>query len=615
MISRSTSTVTRLLNSSSDLVTGIMASIESENTSQGDFYQERAKEFVELHDQVETSVNLLDSLESFLSTFQKDLDAVAGQISELQDRSKDIEGRLKSRRRIERPLSSLLSDITISPSLAAIILDTNVGEPWIEAIDQFEQRLITSRSRTRVKAARDLGEVAEGLRIVAATKLRGFFLALFQPIRSSVTTNMQVIQTSVLLKYSTLFAFLQRQAPAVANELQRAYVGAARLYYETGFRRYARSLGSIKTRTPEKFEPIVNMGEREAELNLQRLQHAKMDGPGVTLAFMADNKAHKEPIEALFRSLLLVFMDNATAEYTFITAFFATSQSSDTVESSLSLLTPNAVVPTPTMMATPDTVTFEQNRSPVASEYEGSSRHVSGAMPGIGSVLASTKEDQALVDSIWRQVMDPVTEYCQTFLKTVLEPMPAAVPLLTMIRLTEDIVTEVQKRRCPPAENFIFGIRIQMWPVFQKVMHEHIESLKKLAEGTSGGYFSRSSPVTDASVAKAARHYVNFFNSFVCLTEHEEETMIFSNLQRLREELAKLISRHTEKITDVVAKATAQSALYEIILQDLSKGTQHSAHLKLQKEIAHWAYLDEEAKRKIVSAGQSRPRHSDTPHT
>lgn len=80
----------------------------------------------------------------------------------------------------------------------------------------------------------------------AATKLRGFFLALFQPIRSSVTTNMQVIQTSVLLKYRPLFAFLQRQAPAVAHEVQRSYVGAARTYYETGFRRYARSLGRIK---------------------------------------------------------------------------------------------------------------------------------------------------------------------------------------------------------------------------------------------------------------------------------------------------------------------------------------------------------------------------------
>lgn len=79
-----------------------------------------------------------------------------------------------------------------------------------------------------------------------ATKLRAFFLALFQSIRRSVTTNMQVIQTSVLLKYSPLFAFLQRQAPSVAHEVQRSYVGAARVYYETGFRRYARSLGWIK---------------------------------------------------------------------------------------------------------------------------------------------------------------------------------------------------------------------------------------------------------------------------------------------------------------------------------------------------------------------------------
>jgi len=67
---------------------------------------------------------------------------------------------------------------------------------------------------------------------------------------------MQVIQTSILLKYSPLFGFLQRQAPAVATELQRAYVGAARLYYETGFRRYARTLGVIKVRLALTMEAI-----------------------------------------------------------------------------------------------------------------------------------------------------------------------------------------------------------------------------------------------------------------------------------------------------------------------------------------------------------------------
>lgn len=60
----------------------------------------------------------------------------------------------------------MLSDVTISPALAALILDTDVEEPWITAIGDFEQRLDTLHARSRVKAARDLGEVAEGLRIV-----------------------------------------------------------------------------------------------------------------------------------------------------------------------------------------------------------------------------------------------------------------------------------------------------------------------------------------------------------------------------------------------------------------------------------------------------------------
>jgi len=57
---------------------------------------------------------------------------------------------------------------------------------------------------------------------------------------------MQVIQTSVLLKYRPLYTFLQRRALSVALEFQKSYVAAARVYYETGFRRYTRSLSWIK---------------------------------------------------------------------------------------------------------------------------------------------------------------------------------------------------------------------------------------------------------------------------------------------------------------------------------------------------------------------------------
>jgi hypothetical protein len=571
---------------------GIMArgtKSASEVGQQGLFDHSQAKDFVDLHEQVETSVNLLDSLESFLSTFQKDLSSVSGQISELQERSKDIDNRLKSRRRIEKPLSSLLSDLAIPPSLAITILDTEVGEPWIAAITDFERRLDLLKVRSRVKAARDLGDIAEGLRIVAATKLRTFFLALLQPMRTSITTNMQVMQTSIFVKYRALYAFLQRQAPNVAGEVQKTYTGTARTYYETGFRRYVRSLGWIRARTPEKPESIISgHGDNGGPyLDQDRLAYAKIDGPSVILAYMADDKTHEEPVEAILRSLFLVLMDNATAEYAFIAAFFR----SESFSPPLAMETNSALFsPTATLLS-PD-VGFDDRRSNAGSEI---------ARPGLMDKIERTP-----LDAIWKQILDPVLEYCKTFVTAILEPMPPAVPLLTMIRLTEAVITEVQKRDCPPLENFLFAMRLQLWPAFQKIMSEHCDTLRKLAEGGTTSYFNRAASTTDTSVANICNRYVVMFNSFVILTDQEEETMIFSNLLRLRQELTKLIARHTENINDDVAKATKQSAMYEVLLQGLNKGTHLSTHPKSQKEIAYWAEKEEEARRRIVSIAQSR---------
>jgi vacuolar protein sorting-associated protein 52 len=181
--------------------------------------------------------------------------------------------------KIEKPLASLISGMTLPPTLITTILDTDVDELWIPAVAEFERRLEALKMRGRVRAARDLGEVAEGLRIVvrsssslnllihasptrdglmlqASTKLRAFFLALLQPIRASMTTNMHVIQTTVFLKYRSLYAFLLRNAVNVATEVQKAYVATARTYYETGFRRYMRSLGWIKVSGDECYSRV-----------------------------------------------------------------------------------------------------------------------------------------------------------------------------------------------------------------------------------------------------------------------------------------------------------------------------------------------------------------------
>ncbi|GJJ07494.1 hypothetical protein Clacol_001696 [Clathrus columnatus] len=523
-----------------------------------------ARDFVELHEQVEMSLSLLDSLDSFLSTFQHDLSAVSGQISSLQEKSRDIENRLKSRRKIERPLSDLISQISISPSLAEVILDTQVGEPWLTVIPEFAIRLDALKTRQRVRAVRALSEVAEGLRIVAATKLRAFFLTLFQPIRSNVSTNIQVLQSSIFLKFRPLYLFLQRHVTPIALEIQYTYITSARVFYETGFRRYIRSLSWLKSRTSERAEYITALDNTlEQSFDLKRLDYSRLDGPSVTLAHMVDDKNYKEPIEALFRSMLLVLMDNGSAEYAFISRFFDPN-------------TPNA------------------NHSPIFDRdhnTEGAPTIIyPDALQQAKENETTSKEQLAVFEKIWKQIFDPVLDYCQSLLDNI----PPVIPLLIITRLAECVLGEVQKRDCPPLETFLLGLRLKFWPIFQKIMNNQIESLKRMADNAgTAGFLSGKTGVKDETIHKARKPY---------LCESRRTVNHFLNsLMRLRTEINRLIVSQSSKVKDPGQAAAYQSNMFEILLQSLSNGPGPSIHSKAQTEMAFWREREEEARRRVVS--------------
>ena len=78
-------------------------------------------------------------------------------------------------------------------------------------------------------------------------------------------------------------------------------------------------------------------------------------------------------MEALLRSLLLVFMDNATAEYTFVKAFFSYDAAVPTGELSSSVASPTAFL-------SPDQGIFTEQQSVVGSDY-GDQRVRSAGMP------------------------------------------------------------------------------------------------------------------------------------------------------------------------------------------------------------------------------------------
>lgn len=117
--------------------------------------------------------------------------------------------------------------------------------------------------------------------------------------------------------------------------------------------------------------------------------------------------------------MLLVLMDNATAEYTFVTTFFTPpSQTLDilALESSGSVFSPSR-----------DSGKFDARRPSLGTETIGSppirrreslARSISNE-PQLASAALEprnmSKEELSVLTGIWKQIMEPTMIYCQVF--------------------------------------------------------------------------------------------------------------------------------------------------------------------------------------------------------
>ncbi|SAM80025.1 related to VPS52-component of the Golgi-associated retrograde protein complex [Ustilago bromivora] len=399
ILTSSTSSSIQTLHSSA------LASRTASEHAQDSTYLSLAPTFLSLHQQASSSKQLLDSLEGFLSTFQSDLSTLSTHISALQNTSHAIGSRLDATRDVEIRLASFLSEIALSPRIVDLFFETEPEsrpELWLKAVKQLEKVLeATSPSATlslppgaaervadmgEIQAVQQVRRVAEACKNIVASKLRTFLISPHTAIKASVTTNLQVLQNSVLLRHhKPFYAFLARQMPRVAIDVQRSYVQAARLYFETAFRRYARSLVVVRKRwveapsgggllltealpsnatvygaggiaalqngmsnlnkalsttgsgvvpgrgsnTPTS-KDASNLSDSETMSNVDpwlfstnRLLYSKLDSPVTTvLGYLADDSSFKASPENLFRSLSLVLIDNACSEFTFLVRFF-----------------------------------------------------------------------------------------------------------------------------------------------------------------------------------------------------------------------------------------------------------------------------------------------------
>ena len=164
----------------------------------------------------------------------------------------------------------------------------------------------------------------------------------------SPNINAQIIQQQHFLRYKDLYAFLHKHHSQLAEEIAKAYMNTMRWYFSTQFNRYAKAIESVKVHVLDKHDVLgQDDGSRKLTIltgakttgapphdafNLgRRIDLLKTNNQSALSSFLAEEDKTTHYLEFPFRNFNLALVDNASAEYSFLTSFFSPALSISTI--------------------------------------------------------------------------------------------------------------------------------------------------------------------------------------------------------------------------------------------------------------------------------------------
>jgi len=163
----------------------------------------------------------------------------------------------------------------------------------------------------------------------------------------SPNINAQIIQQQYFIRYKDLYAFLHRHHAKLAEEIGQAYLNTMRWYFFNQFTRYQKALEKIKLHILDKHDVLGNDdGTRKTNIltsskpsgpphdafNLgRRIDLLKSSNQNALSSFLAEEDKTTHYLEFPFRNFNLALVDNASAEYSFLTSFFSPALSYSTI--------------------------------------------------------------------------------------------------------------------------------------------------------------------------------------------------------------------------------------------------------------------------------------------
>lgn len=488
-----------LLSKSLDIIAKTKESRpEKSDTDDSDLanYDEKMKEFENLHKVIEVSDVKLKEIQEFLSNRQGDLDMLSKDMESLEVRSRQISAKLKAKQTVENKLAPIVEALIIPPMIVRQIADGEISLQWKSALKYIVQRqneLIALKNRGgEVKAIKG----AEGqLKLVvdkAIERIRDFIVTRIKSLRVA-GINAQAIQKD-LLNYRELYSFLAKANPSLSKDLLQAYINTMIWYYNGFFLRYFKSLEKLNL---HKVDKTVLLGSDDSSrrgllfysrsgptmkaadtLTLgNRANIISSDDPSVMLAQIAETNTMRHWMEVGFRSFNLALIDNITVEYQFLTEFFKLKNGDE-------------------------------------------------------------------VTRVFNNIFEKTFQVGQEFTKFLLEDSYDAFGILICIRLVRKLEFELQHRRIPVGENYLNLQLINLWPRFQIVMDGHCDSLRRATSRASIHNHGDGS-----GSALVPHHITQTFSSFIsgiltlCEGEDNSSEPVSNSIQRLRNEFELLLTK------------------------------------------------------------------------
>ncbi|KAK4655671.1 Vacuolar protein sorting-associated protein 52 [Podospora pseudocomata] len=464
-----------------------------------DFERDKAK-FEELHRSIRACDDILNSVETNLTSFRNDLAAVSADIESLQARSTALNVRLENRKAVEKALGPIVEELSVSPMVVSKIAEGHIDEAWIKTLAEVDKRAMAhkknSQQQTQNKALADTGPLLEKLVLKAIERIRDFLVAQIKALRSP-NINAQIIQQQNFIKFKDLFGFLNRHQPVLAGEICQAYLNTMRWYYLNQFTRYEKALLRLKLHVLDKND-VLGHDDSPTTRRTTLLSSSKL-APGAPphdafnlgrridvlknnnnlaiSSYLAEEDTSTHYLETVFRNFNLALIDNATAEYTFLAGFFSPALSYGTI-----------------------------------------SRH-------------------------FTQIFEPTFSLGQQLTRQLVSETYDGLGVLLCLRLNQKYAFELQRRRIPSVDSYINGTGMELWPRLQSIMDAHRESVKTFTNGLG----TKQPTAAVAKAASAAPHVVTqrfgqLLHGILALsTEAGDDEPVVASLRRLGGEVERFL--------------------------------------------------------------------------